>query len=61
MLNDATVSCAICAPRTANACGITTNGFTLDISAKTGIGCGRFCAMLYSAIPPSKEPVKPTA
>jgi hypothetical protein len=39
--------------------GSTITGLMLDISANTGIGCGRAAAMSHSALPPLSEPVKP--
>src|SRR5271168_700135 len=41
--------------------GKTKIGFTLDISAKNGIGRGRACATRHSATPPEREPVKAPA
>ncbi|MNY59281.1 hypothetical protein D3C86_1957110 [compost metagenome] len=58
----APASCAaICSPRTASASGNRNTGLMLDISANTGIGCGRVAAMWLRALPPLSEPVKPTA
>lgn len=46
-------SCAaICSPRTASASGNRNTGLMLDISANTGIGCGRVAAMWLRALPP---------
>ncbi|MNE41693.1 hypothetical protein D3C80_1357750 [compost metagenome] len=58
---EAASSRAICSPRLASACGSTSTGLMLLISANTGIGCGRAAAMSHSARPPLSEPVKPTA
>ena len=58
---DAASSVAIFSLRTCSACGSTSTGLMLLISANTGIGCARAAAMSHSARPPLSEPVKPTA
>ncbi|MOA14058.1 hypothetical protein D3C78_1341380 [compost metagenome] len=60
-VTDAANCAAICSPRTASASGSRNTGLMLDISANTGIGCGRVAAMWLRALPPLSEPVKPTA
>src|SRR5699024_5044241 len=48
-------------PRSSNACGSMNIGFTLDISANSGIGSSRAAAKSNKARPQACEPVKPTA
>src|SRR5690606_27212608 len=52
---------AIASPRARIASGRMKVGFTLPISAYTGIGLGRAAAVSYNARPPRSDPVKPTA
>ncbi|MNN27414.1 hypothetical protein D3C81_1409490 [compost metagenome] len=47
--------------RLASALGNSSTGLMLLISANTGIGAGRAAAIAISAVPPAREPVKPTA
>ncbi|MNL51887.1 hypothetical protein D3C87_1750230 [compost metagenome] len=60
-LIEAVSASAICPPRTFNASGSRITGLMLDISANTGIGCGRAAARSNKARPPFSEPVNPTA
>ncbi|MCY1235778.1 hypothetical protein D9M72_484070 [compost metagenome] len=51
----------ISSPRASSAAGSRNTGLMLLISAYTGIGCGRALAVRINAMPPAREPVKPTA
>ena len=61
IVSEAAKPLAMAAPRAARACGSTNTGLMLLISAYTGIGCGRSAATFIRAMPPEREPVKPTA
>src|SRR5258708_13164160 len=60
-VNDAQNSSASMSARLSNASGHSTLGFTLLISAYTGIGTGRSAAIRVSANPAVLEPATPTS